>query len=292
MYEYGYVNSAESIADATVANAGLLGLFGGIMIFSFILSLIIIISYAKIFKKAGKPWWASIVPIYNVIVMIKVAKLPLWYIVLFLVPIANIYAIFKIYIEIAKKFGKGTGFGIGMALVGIIFIPLLAFSDNEYEKSENVLTNTNNNEFDVNQVINNGNESNNNMNQYAENNVQTIENVQIEPVNMMNIPVEEPTLEPVVENIPTMENVQVEPSDMMNIPVEEPTLEPVFDNNIQNIEQPNAFNMAPTEMKDNNSVGKEVVLSDNVDDKKMCKNCGNELPEIVSICPNCGTDNE
>ena len=292
------------------------------MIFSFILSLIIIISYAKIFKKAGKPWWASIVPIYNVIVMIKVAKLPLWYIVLFLVPIANIYATFKIYIEIAKKFGKGTGFGIGMALVGIIFIPLLAFSDNEYEKSENVLTNTNNNEFDVNQVINNGNESNNNMNQYAENNVQTIENVQIEPVNMMNIPVEEPTLEPVAENIPTMENVQVEPSDMMNIPVEEPTLEPVveniptmenvqvepantmnipveeptlepvFDNNIQNIEQPNAFNMAPTEMKDNNSVGKEVVLSDNVDDKKMCKNCGNELPEIVSICPNCGTDNE
>ena len=37
------------------------------------------------------------------------------------------------YIEIAHKFGKSTGFGVGMVLLNVIFIPMLGFSDATYQ---------------------------------------------------------------------------------------------------------------------------------------------------------------
>ena len=37
-----------------------------------------------------------------------------------------------INIALAKAFGKGTGFGVGLTLLAIIFAPLLAFGDAEY----------------------------------------------------------------------------------------------------------------------------------------------------------------
>ena len=52
----------------------------------------------------------------------------LWYIVLFFIPIANIYAVFKIYIELAHKFGKSTGFGVATVFFSIVCLPILAFS--------------------------------------------------------------------------------------------------------------------------------------------------------------------
>lgn len=79
-------------------------------------------------QKAGKPGWASIVPIYNMIVLLEITELPLWYIVLFFIPFANIYALFKIYIELAHKFGKSTGFGVATVFFSIVCLPILAFS--------------------------------------------------------------------------------------------------------------------------------------------------------------------
>ena len=99
-------------------------------IFGIVVGVLLIVSLWMIFKKAGKPGWASIVPIYNIIVFIQVAGLPLWYIILLLIPFANIYAIFKIYIELAHKFGKSTGFGVLMVFFSEICLPILAFDKN------------------------------------------------------------------------------------------------------------------------------------------------------------------
>ena len=95
-----------------------------------IVGILAIVSLWIIFKKAGKPGWASIVPIYNIIVFIQVAGLPLWYLVLLIIPFANIYAIFKIYIELAHKFGKSTGFGVLSVFFSEICLPILAFDKN------------------------------------------------------------------------------------------------------------------------------------------------------------------
>ena len=47
------------------------------------------------------------------------------------VPLVNIIVWFILSIDLAKRFGRGTGFGIGIALLPIIFIPILGFGDDE-----------------------------------------------------------------------------------------------------------------------------------------------------------------
>ena len=99
------------------------------MVILMAISVFTIVCNWKIFKKAGKKGWESIVPIYNVIIELEIVELPMWYIALLFLPFANIYAVFKINIELAKKFGKSTGFGVGLTLLSPIFRAILAFSD-------------------------------------------------------------------------------------------------------------------------------------------------------------------
>ena len=87
----------------------------------------------KTFEKAEQPGWAAIVPFYNIYIMTQIAKKPAWWIVLFLIPFVNFIISIIIMIEIAKNFGKGTGFGIGLALLGFIFFPILGFGDAQYQ---------------------------------------------------------------------------------------------------------------------------------------------------------------
>jgi hypothetical protein len=86
----------------------------------------------KVFTKAGQPGWASLIPIYNFIVLLKIIGRPLWWILLFLVPIVNIVVLFIIYIDLATSFGKSTAFGVGIALLGLIFLPILAWGSATY----------------------------------------------------------------------------------------------------------------------------------------------------------------
>lgn len=87
----------------------------------------------KIFVKAGKPGWASIIPIYSAVVMLEIVGRPIWWIVLFFIPLVNFVVAILLCIDLAKSFGKGAGFGIGIALLGFIFAPILAFGDAEYQ---------------------------------------------------------------------------------------------------------------------------------------------------------------
>ena len=127
MYDYGYYDYSPETAG------GLLGFTVMYFIFLSVFSVFSIICMWRIFKKAGKGGWEAIIPIYNIIVLIEIAGLPLWYIVLLIIPFANIYAIFKIYIELAHKFGKSTGFGVGMVFLSLIFMAILAFGKDEYQ---------------------------------------------------------------------------------------------------------------------------------------------------------------
>lgn len=87
----------------------------------------------KVFGKAGKPGWASIVPIYNIIVMFEISGLamPWWYA---LIPFLNIYAILMVSLAIAKKFGKSDAYGIGLFLAPFVFYPMLGFGSAVYNK--------------------------------------------------------------------------------------------------------------------------------------------------------------
>ena len=87
----------------------------------------------KVFDKAGKPGWAAIVPIYNIIVWLEIVGKPIWWIILLFIPIVNFVVLIILSIALAEKFGKGAGFGIGIAFLGFIFIPILGFGDARYQ---------------------------------------------------------------------------------------------------------------------------------------------------------------
>ena len=93
-----------------------------------------IAAFWKVFTKAGQPGWAAIVPIYNVYIMLKIAGRPGWWLLLFLIPLVNFIIGILIAIDIAKAFGKGTGFGLGLAFLGFIFYPILGFGSATYQK--------------------------------------------------------------------------------------------------------------------------------------------------------------
>ncbi len=84
------------------------------------------------FVKAGQPGWAAIVPIYNVYILTKIAKKPGIWVLFLLIPIVNLVILVLLSLEVARQFGKGSGFGVGLALLGFIFWPILGFGDAKY----------------------------------------------------------------------------------------------------------------------------------------------------------------
>ena len=107
----------------------------GGMIFLVIWIAIIVLSIAgmwKVFDKAGQPGWAAIIPIYNIIGLLNVAGKPLWWIIVFLIPIVNLIPSILIPIDVAKNFGKGIGTGLGLIFLPFIFYPILGFGSAEY----------------------------------------------------------------------------------------------------------------------------------------------------------------
>lgn len=95
--------------------------------------LVIIAGLWKVFTKAGHPGWASIIPIYNAYILLKIAGKPGWWLILLLIPVVNIVISIIVALEIAKAFNKGAGFGIGLALLGFIFYPILGFGSATYQ---------------------------------------------------------------------------------------------------------------------------------------------------------------
>ena len=87
----------------------------------------------KLFEKAGKPGWASLVPFYNIFVLNEVARKEIIWFVLALVPCIQILALILICIDVAKNFGKDPAYGVGLALLPFVFFPLLGFSDARYQ---------------------------------------------------------------------------------------------------------------------------------------------------------------
>lgn len=90
----------------------------------------------KMFEKAGKPGWACIVPIYNIVVLLEIVRKPVWWILLMLIPVVNLVILIIVYIELAKAFGKSGGFAVGLILLSFIFIPILGFGDAQYQYGE------------------------------------------------------------------------------------------------------------------------------------------------------------
>jgi uncharacterized protein DUF5684 len=107
--------------------------FSGTFLFCFAAVFILMIaSQWRLNVKAGKPGWACLVPFYNMIVYLQIAGKPTWWILLYFVPLVNIVVSVMSVLAFAGKFGKGTGFALGIVFLPFVFLPILAFGDDPY----------------------------------------------------------------------------------------------------------------------------------------------------------------
>ncbi|MFO0933557.1 MAG: DUF5684 domain-containing protein [Planctomycetota bacterium] len=89
--------------------------------------LFVFVGVWKAFAKAGEPGWAAWVPVYNIYVVCRIAGRPARWMLLLLVPIVNAVIALTLGIDVARRFGKNAGFGIGLVVLPAIFWPILGF---------------------------------------------------------------------------------------------------------------------------------------------------------------------
>lgn len=215
-YDYGYV-------DYNVDSLGILGnILGGLFVFfiilllvAFVIGIIQLIAFWKIYKKAGKGGWEAIIPFYCNWVLVEIAELNWWWFLLFFAPLvtsfiglgwlgylAYLFATFTVYYNISKKFNKGVGFAICFTIFTPICACILGFSKkNVYDKNIKVSNNglfgaTNNNTDNTNVNTSNYEQSKNEYNQHNNNFNQVQEPTPLVQTQVMEQPVQlnEPSL--------------------------------------------------------------------------------------------------
>jgi len=110
--------------------------FGMILLAGYV---VVLIGMWKVFTKAGQPGWAVLIPVYNIIVLLRVAGLP-WYwvfaVFLPIIPILGVLAYMVLAVmclhRISTRFGQGVGFTIGLTLLSPIFFLILGFGSSKY----------------------------------------------------------------------------------------------------------------------------------------------------------------
>ena len=113
-------------------NGGIFILGAGFVVFMLLIVVLIIVSHWKIFVKAGKPGWASLIPIYNLVIVLRIVKKPWWWIFLLLIPYVSMVVGILVAYYLAKAFGKDAWFTVGMVILPFIFYPILAFGQSKY----------------------------------------------------------------------------------------------------------------------------------------------------------------
>ena len=114
------------------AAGGIMAILGVFIFISLAIGLIMIISLWKIFSKAGKPGWAAIIPIYSSIVLLEIVGKPVWWFILFLIPIVNIIIIIMVIHRLSVSFGKDVGTTLLLLFLPFIGFPMLGFGGAKY----------------------------------------------------------------------------------------------------------------------------------------------------------------
>ena len=140
---YPLINTAQAVCSINgvsvpCSNFELPGSFfilvGLFMVIFLLLIILMIASTWRIYDKAGKPGWASIIPIYNLIILLEIVDKPEWWVILYFIPGVNIVISIIVIHNLSKKFGEGVGFTLGLIFLSFIFYPLLAFGKYSYIK--------------------------------------------------------------------------------------------------------------------------------------------------------------
>ncbi len=124
---------------AATSSGGGAGLFLVVFLFLYVLFALPVWGTYQKAAPQGDPAWAAFVPIYQFIVLLRVAGKPknwAWFLLLLIVPYVGSLAFFVISIlvlnDVSKSFGHGGGFTAGLVLLPWIFWFILWLGKSEY----------------------------------------------------------------------------------------------------------------------------------------------------------------
>lgn len=119
--------------DNTGAALAVAGFSGAMLIFFLAIAAVFIVGMWKTFAKAGQPGWAVLIPIYNLVILMKIAGRPAWWVILYLIPFVNIVIGILVAIDIAKAFGQSAAWGVILLFIlsGIGYL-VLGFGNYRY----------------------------------------------------------------------------------------------------------------------------------------------------------------
>ena len=106
--------------------------------------IIYFLSTWKLFIKAGEKPIYSLIPFYNLIIMMKIIKRPKWWFILLFIPVINLLMAGVIIIEILRSFGKNSTLDtlIGLVSLGTYITYINYFGSVDYVKERNLKNKT------------------------------------------------------------------------------------------------------------------------------------------------------
>lgn len=122
----------ESYAYDTAATAVMTGFLAIYYVVMLAVLVVMLVAQWKIFVKAGRPGWASIIPFYNMYCLFDIAWGNGWLFLLTFIPCVGTIFQLIAYFKLASAFGKGAGFGVGLIFLSPIFLIILGFGSSEY----------------------------------------------------------------------------------------------------------------------------------------------------------------
>jgi len=102
------------------------------LLFFAVFYLIWAIPLALVFNKAEKPAWGAFIPIYNLFQLVTLVGRPGWWVILYFIPFVNIVVAIIVYYDLARSFGHGVGFTVGLVLLSWIFLLVLGLNADQY----------------------------------------------------------------------------------------------------------------------------------------------------------------
>ena len=101
-------------------------------IFTVIYVAIMVVAMWKMFEKAGVEGWKAVIPFYNIYEAFKVFWGNGWICLLLVVPVVGFIVALITNYKMAKSFGHGFGYTLGLIVLPFIFAPVLGFGKDEY----------------------------------------------------------------------------------------------------------------------------------------------------------------
>ncbi|HEV2071663.1 MAG TPA: DUF5684 domain-containing protein, partial [Acidimicrobiales bacterium] len=96
--DFSTTTETDTVSGTAAVVSGVVGLALFVLLFA---------ALWRIYTKAGEAGWKSLIPVWNLIVLLRIAGRPSWWVILLLVPLVNIVALVVMYVDVAKAFGKG-----------------------------------------------------------------------------------------------------------------------------------------------------------------------------------------